>query len=157
MGTVFNIALGRDKLQVIIFRDVRNQFKDFDSQGPATLSLYCTENYDNGGICRKAVATFFLSNYWWTWCQDPDILRSVETVVDIQDVPAEVATWCPGCEERAREIFAEIRKTTWEQLPGFFDLSSWEELKKISGLTGKDDDEIEAERVAAEAAKDVEM
>jgi hypothetical protein len=37
--------------------------------------------------------------------------------------------WCPACKHKINELNTAGRQKTWDELPSFFDLPPWNELK----------------------------
>jgi hypothetical protein len=43
--------------------------------------------------------------------------------------PGSPKSLCTGCRSHAKELLQKGRKKIWDELPGFFDLPPWSELK----------------------------
>ncbi|KAF8217107.1 hypothetical protein K438DRAFT_1798313 [Mycena galopus ATCC 62051] len=77
-----------------------------------TNALRCRE-------AREALAALYLKN--------PMVVRILETPKSQERFLK--SKFCSGCVRHAAESMATGRKKTWEELPGFFDLPPWSELR----------------------------
>ncbi len=139
------IVRGRERLQKALFEYLGqllelapSRYPDPDDpQVPRYRSESC-ELID----CSRVGIFFHSSPLFQTWVHAPDLL----TFTKHTDWIDKMEYLCDKCKQCFRSRMDDVRRCVWKELPGYFDLLTWADLKEATGCRGKDDDALEAER-----------